>query len=215
MPGADTLTKHLICAVISREEGKWSRIPEPVFIDTMKCFTRFVREHFVSYGYYGFDRGFWTTRQVEAKLFRIGEMEYELAEENGKEIHLHIPSDTVLEEERLNDSVSCARLFLTEFYPEWGSASIRMESWLLSPALKELLHPGSRILWFQDAFDLLAWDPEPVDVLEWVFQVASGQQDTVVLSELPEKTSLQRKMKQYLLEGGKIGAGTGILVREF
>ena len=86
MPGAGILTEHLLTAVRNRSRGQWNRIPENIYIDTMKCFTRFVGEHFASYGYYGFDRGFWTTRQITARLFRIGQLEYEQAEGTDREI---------------------------------------------------------------------------------------------------------------------------------
>ena len=92
---------------------------------------------------------------------------------------------------------------------------MKTESWLLSPVLEELLPPGSNILRFQEACTVTACDPEPMDVLEWVFRVASGQQETVLLSQLPEDTSLQRGMKRFLLEGKKIGTASGILSREF
>ncbi len=71
LPGLKVLREHLVVSVENRASGVWRRFPEDVFIATMGCFSRFVREHFDSYGYYGFDRDFWTTRQVNAKLFRI------------------------------------------------------------------------------------------------------------------------------------------------
>lgn len=40
------------------------KIPEKIFADTMKCFTRFLKEHVVSFGCCGFDRDFWTGRQL-------------------------------------------------------------------------------------------------------------------------------------------------------
>ena len=81
--------------------------------------------------------------------------------------------------------------------------------------LKELLPPDSRILRFQEAFDIREDLPENDAALEWVFHVAGGQREGLDLSALPEETSLQRKMKALLLAGRKPGAAYGVLVRPF
>lgn len=52
-------------------------IGEDVFLATMKCFPRFIKEHLVSYGSYVFDREWWVARQISMQLLRIGELEYE------------------------------------------------------------------------------------------------------------------------------------------
>ena len=214
--GASELIRQLMTAVESRGSGAWKNIPEAIWTDTMRCFSRFVAEHRRFYGWDGFDRYGWTTRQIEAKLFRIGELEYELkeAESGQKEISLHIPSDVRLEPERLNASLREAKAFFLTFFPAWADAPRTCESWLLSPVLKELLPPGSRILMFQEAFDLRKTDPEDDAALEWVFYIAQGQRENLNLSDLPENTSLQRKMKAMMLKGGKPGSASGILKQE-
>ena len=212
--GAGILIRQLMTAAESRKYGAWKEIPEEIWTDTMKCFPRFVSEHRRSYGRDGFDRYGWTTRQIGAKLFRIGELEYEMAEEEGrKEIGLHIPTDVRMEARRLNASLQAAGEFVRRYFPEWTGAPVTCESWLLSPALKELLPEGSRILKFQEAFELQETYPEDDTALEWVFYVAEGQREGLDLSRLPEDTSLQRKMKAMLLEGRKPGAGKGVLIQ--
>ena len=215
--GAEMLIRQLMQAVESRKWGEWKRIPEDIWIATMKAFPRFIAEHRRSYGYDGFDRYGWTVRQAGARLFRIGELEYELAEnEPGKRvIRVHIPSDTKLEPALLNASLSRADAFLGEYFPEWADLPKICESWLLSPVLKELLPPESRILRFQSAFDLRETFPEDDAALEWVFRVAQGQREGLDMTKLPEETSLQKRMKALLLSGRKPGAGEGILVRPF
>ena len=66
------------------------QISETIFLDTMKCFPRFINEHLESYGTYGFDRDFWTMLQMAARLFRLGSLEYELTEAAGQKA-VHIP----------------------------------------------------------------------------------------------------------------------------
>lgn len=210
--GVSEICEHLLTALRNRKDGNWKDIPHDIWIATMKCFTRFVREYKSSYGSYGFDRGFWTTRQMNAKLFRIGELEYELREDSGV-IDLHIPSDTRLQTPLLEDSVEQARRFLAQWFPGWADKPMECESWLLAPALKELLADTSHILQFQSMFEISSTNAEAMDVLEWVFGLAAGQQKDVNLQELPEKTSLQKRMKQYLLDGGHVGIARGKFIK--
>ncbi|MCR5343694.1 MAG: acyltransferase domain-containing protein [Butyrivibrio sp.] len=214
IPGLKVLTEHLSGSVKNRESGVWQRFPEDIFVATMGCFSRFVREHFVSYGYYGFDRDFWTTRQVNAKLFRIGELEYEILDDDNT-LSLHIPSDAVMKSEALNESINRAKEFFAEYFPGKENCHIFCESWLLAPKLRTLLKEDSNIIRFQNAFDIEKEYPDSMDFLEWLFHVAGGQRDSVVFADLPEDTSLQRKAKELLLNGGCIGSGEGILIRRF
>ncbi len=215
--GAAELIHQMAEAVESRLEGAWKGLPERIWTDTMKCFPRFIGEYRRACGKDGFDRGFWTTRQIRARLFRIGELEYEMTDEPdaGKILSLHIPSDCRLEPERLNDSVREARAFFAEYFPEYAGAPMACESWLLSPALEELLPPQSRILAFRRAFDLTETDPEDDSAVEWVFHIAAEQRKGLRAETLPEDTSLQRGMKRMLLAGRKPGAARGTLARPF
>ena len=215
--GAAEAARQLRVAVENNWHGPWNPLPHDVFVDTLACFTRFVREHFESLGAYGFDRGFWTTRQINARLFRLGELEYELLEDGEKRsIALHIPSDCRLEPALLDDSVDRAKKFLAAYFPAWQNAPMTCESWLLSPALKDLLPPDSRILRFQRAFDLTPCaDDEREAVLQWVYRLTPPQQENVDLHALPEGTALQKSMKRFLLSGGVFTAASGPLARPF
>ena len=74
--GMKQLCCMLRCARKAREIYDRLGISKTIYLDTMAAFSRFVREHMESYGAYGFDRGFWTVRQVSGTLFRIGQLEY-------------------------------------------------------------------------------------------------------------------------------------------
>lgn len=192
--GFGTLARHLQCALKTYETYRFS---DDIFTETMKCFTRFVCEHKGSYGYYGFDRDFWTVRQLSGVLFRIGELEYEIREDG---IHLHIPSDAVLENARLRASWEAARAML-------GDGPMVCHSWLLSPDLPGLLDPDSRILDFQRNFAIHS--PEPDESFrQWVFK-DPGCPDR----QLPENTRLQRRLKAFILAGNTFRAARGTLAQ--
>lgn len=214
---ADTYTR-------SRYQEKG--IEKQIYRETMACFSRFVGEYYDAEGKIGFDRDFWTPRQVSLCLFRIGTLEYELLEqESRKVISIHIPSDARLTKEALGESYKEAKLFLEQFYKEWKNAPMECDSWLLSPVLSGLLDEDSKILLFQKAFWVTKTDSEAADYLEWVYHYSPGQAEKLldsckdgivnaeIISCLPTHTSLQKKMKAYLQQGGKVGTACGILQR--
>lgn len=214
--GALTLIRQLTQAVQSREDGPWADLPEDVWLATMGAFSRFVREHRRATGRCGFDRGFWTPRQVGATLFRLGTLEYELRrDDDGPFLDLHIPSDADLSPDALNASVEAARRFMAEYRPEWAAAPIRCDSWLLSPLLRELLPATSRICRFQAAFDLTGADPEDRSYIAWIFALTDGQANACDAEALPGDTALRRGVKDLLRRGRDVGSAAGVLARAF
>lgn len=204
--GFGILACELSCALKTFEIYEKLGISEEIYVDTMKCFGRFVREHRESYGCYGFDREWWTPRQISGLLFRIGELEYEMDTEYDRRICLHIPSDARLSAEGIEESLEAARKFFAEKFPDYAGAEIKCESWLLSPTLKELLPSSSKILGFQNYFVTEPLGTDEEEFMTWVFK-----RRDIPLADLPENTSLQRNLKKYLLSGKKMAAATGTL----
>jgi len=188
----------------------WLRagLPESVFRDTMAFATRYLNDGLKANGRYGFNAGWWFPRQLAMELFRLGSLEFELMpHEEGKRVYLHIPSDASLAPEAVDDSLSRFRAFAQEFYPSWTQAPMYCDSWLLSPVLGDLLPPSSRILGFQRRFRILSVDKENSGAISWVYPGHREPSD-----QLPENTSLQRRMKPFLLAGGKPGWAEGIML---
>lgn len=205
--GFKRLCYMLRCALNAKSVYDRLGISETIYIDTMGAFSRFVREHKESYGCYGFDRGSWTPRQVSCKLFRIGQMEYELTALGGTPVvSLHIPTDVDLRPDVLLPSMKAGIAELYRLFPECQGQKIYCHSWLLSPLLKDYLPDHSNILQFQNLFDI---EPEGIpgnDVLLWVFKNPKLPKE-----EYPENTSLQRKLKDFFLSGGRFLEGKGYL----
>lgn len=204
--GFKMLTLMLHTAVECKRDYDALGIPEEIYIASMSCFTRFVKEHMVSYGCYGFDRGFWTVRQLSLTVFRLGQLEYETTLHEGKKIiSMHIPNSSRLEQAELRKSYEMAKAFFAKYFPDYADVPYGCHSWLLSPNLKEILPESSRILYFQSQFIILGSEPSD-DYLEWAFQRSPAPK-----AELPERTSLQRSIKAFLLNGGTFCNGEGVL----
>lgn len=205
--GIKILACMLYCAAECYTKYEQLGISDKIFADTMKCFTRFISEHYESYGYYAFDRDWWTTRQISLQLFRIGQLEYELGVVDGKKtVKLHIPSDADITQEKCDESLREAKKLIETKFSDYAKCEWTCCSWLLSPALKKLLTVNSNILRFQKRFRILSCNEDEDEFLEWVYK-----RKDYPLNELPENTTLQRNMKIYLLSGGKVGDAFGIM----
>lgn len=203
--GLKILSAMLEAALLTWEEYARRGISEKTYFATMGCFSRFIREHMESFGVYGFDRWWWTGRQTSLQLFRIGSLEYELGTTDGKKwISVHIPSDADLSDEALDESLSEAHAFLHKFFPAYESVEFHCHSWLLSPTLGKLLPESSRINRFRNRFELQGFDEEADDYKLWVYK-----NKFLRTEDFPENTTLQKNMKEFLLQGGKVGAAWG------
>lgn len=208
--GFRELNCMLRCAMAAEARYSCLGISSQVYEDTFACFSRFVREYRESYGRYGFDRGFWTVRQISCKLFRIGQLEYELVRLDAQPvISLHIPSDASFRRDGLRASYLEARRLLGRAFPEYDGAPVFCQSWLLSPDLTGLLPRQSHILDFQRAFRITPLPDAADDVLQWVFK-----NPDLPPEQYPEDTTLQRNLKAFLLGGGIFRDAKGYLTED-
>jgi hypothetical protein len=193
------------CCSETYETYKDLGIDEKIFIATMKFCTRFICEHKRTYGNYAFTWAWWYPRQLTLSEFRIGELEFEFVKGETPHISIHIPSDANMKPDYVQKSFQNYHDFLEQFFPEWMYVDWYCESWMLSPALEQLLPSDSNIIKFQKLFCLESIDYESMAVLDWVYPGENPH-----IPSLPERTSLQRKMKKFLLDGGKVGWAKGI-----
>lgn len=210
--GDDPNGMKMLYVVLQMAGETWEKyrkkgIPADIFAQTMKLAPRFLRSRHGWSGEWKFVHGWWIWRELAMVEFRVGCLEYELVEEEGRRfISLHIPSDADMSAESIDASFASFRAFLHTYYPEWENLPWECDSWMMSPALEQLLPEGSKILAFQRRFQVLEENEDSMGVLEWVFPGYSE-----VSEHLPENTSLQRKMKKWLLGGKKVGWTRAVL----
>lgn len=178
-------------------------IDRTVFAATMKFCTRFIHEHKAAYGNYEFQWAWWFPRQLSMQEYRVEELEFEFIEEEQR-IYIHIPSDADMRPSRVQDTFKAFHAFLKKYYPKWLKAEWYCDSWMLSPVLDQLLDENSNVLQFNHLFQIESVDYDSLGALDWVFP---GKR--VPIADLQENTSLQKRMKKYLLGGGKVGWAKG------
>lgn len=184
-------------------------ISNDIFVATMKFCTRFLHEYHQTFQTYKFVWAWWFPRQISLNEYRIGALEYEFVDGKDREIAVHIPSDADLRKSSVAQSIKSFKEFRTEYYPEWADVDLTCDTWMLMPELKEMLGKESNILAFQNLFEIDTVDHDATWYMGWIFPGIE-----TVDEQLPEKTSLQRKIKEYLLAGKKFGIAKGHLKSE-
>ena len=69
-----------------------------------------------------------------------------------------------------------------------------------------MLKEGSNILGFQNRFEIFDEGQADTEFIQWLYNTKSTN-----YQDLPEKTSLQRNMKKYIISGGEIRNAYGRL----
>lgn len=207
----------LVCAVRARKEYEKRGIPDSIFLDTMSDIKIWCEnadnKGIKNYG--------WLKNHLRLELFRLGRLQFQLYECKNKTlnykklpfsygervIYVHIPQGERLDTERCRESFAAAELFFKRYFPGYGYKWYFCESWLLYEGNKEFMSEDSNILAFASLFDHCYSVKLDVQAIERVF----GKR-RLIKKRYPEKTSLQRALKRYMLSGGR--AGVGIAVRD-
>ena len=127
-------------------------------------------------------------------------------------VGLHIPPGGGMTEEKVNDAFAEAKEFLANCYPEFKYKAFKCESWLMDPMLAKILGDDSNIGKFVNRFTPICIKSGGRGVFNFVFLQPNPA--AVVVENLPEETSLQRKIKQLYLDGGCIYEMYGYIPRE-
>ena len=222
--GMALLAATTAAACLARQNYRSLNIEDTVFLETMKAIPRFITESKDLFGSWVYDRGFWSWRQTGCLLFRLGtlEFEYRLLEDceplpQGLQVgdpvlSVHIPSDAKISKEALNQSYAWAkRFFFEETEGPWKQdppKALICGTWLLADTLQQLLPETSGIRIFASDYQIYSRQQDSRSFFRWLYQLPAP----VPYEELPEHTSLQRKLKAYLLSGGHMGEAHGILI---
>lgn len=211
---------YYYCMFACEAYGKYRKrgIEDSVFFDTFRDIALWCGEYRSETGKCGIGRYVqdWFWRGFEGSMLRLGRLEFEEMEApeeivGGQRyiaagepvISVHVPAGEPLNREACLASIRQA-------YERFGKKrQYFCHSWLLFPGLKDILPQQSNIFGFRELFDVVQEDYREREA-EWrvfgrrFFRVADYAEDT----------SLRRNLKRYLLSGGTLGNGWGILKKE-
>lgn len=167
----------------------------------------------------GFSQMVWGSYFMNGKIIQVGRLQYEFDEEtpinvknykDGDYIYIHIPRGNNLNIEDVEKLIYESKEKLEKFYPEIDISRLLYytNTWLLSNELDNILDENSNILKFKNKFEIIEQTENIEDFLNFVFQEKGCN---INYENLKEETTLQNKLKKYILEGRKLHIGLGIL----
>ena len=164
---------------------------------------------------------YWYGEFFRLTRFKLGRLEFEeirykpeaykeILKKGDKVLTCHIPSAGPL----CRDDVIASLKRAYDFYPQYkinGVLPVAVHSWLLYPPYQGLVFPeGSNIYVFNNLFDIVEYAES--DKYGDLWRVFNVEYSEGCLPSLPEDTSMQRRLKEFLLEGNKMGDAHGILL---
>jgi len=121
----------------------------------------------------------------------------------------HIPSSGPLLTEDVMASLRRAYAFFGNTHRD-GKLIVTTSSWLVYPPYQGTVFPvGSNVYRFAALFDVISEKDTDFGDFWRVFNVPYSKE---TLANVPEDTSMRRRMKQYLQNGGIMGSGYGVIV---
>lgn len=193
-----------------------------MFWDNMKDFKCKNDECYNIKGTYGTFVTNWYVGLFELKRFSFERLQFEFGEyreqdiiidnykikQGYKVVFIHIPSSGSLEKDLVLKSLKKAYEFFSVIY-EQDKIIFICDSWLLYPKIKKIMPKNSNIVQFLDLFTILKINSQDDFADGWrIF----GKQWNDNYKELPEKTTMQKCFKSFLVNGNKLGIGLGLFV---
>lgn len=193
-------------------------IPETVIYDCLQDLRIWSNAYKAETGLSGISQWEWNGFSVRGEVIRLGRLQFqprvlikELAVSNRvfpagtPVLEVHIPAEEPLSPDSVTDSLRRAPAFFKTHFNQIFSL-YHCHSWLISPELPNFLPEQSRILQFMRRFTVYDVSADR-QAEERVFGCISDD-----FSEYPENTSLQGRLKQYILSGKTVGMGFGVIL---
>ena len=194
-------------AVLAWEQYEARGIAETVYVDTMRDLARWEEVCFERYGVHGLKEVGWLQLHVQLKIFALGQLQFEPLTEAECELppdvkglrifNVHIPKGADLSQREASYRQAL------DFFDLDAAVGV-CHSWLLSPKLRELLPPSSRILAFQGEYQIVWTDEKDRQAEERIFGHPCDD-----YASYPENSALQKAAKAALMRGEKIPVGYG------
>lgn len=224
MNGIHKFTVHqlflLFCAEETYKYYVMAKCSDELYWDAMKDLKYKMEETYQIYGVWGVYCGPWLASFILLKCFCLGRLQFEIVPSefhyelaghtlrpHDPVVNVHIPSFGKLSYEDVLDAYSRAAKFFGHLFPD-GAVWFHCETWMLYPKVNALL-PAGNMKRFSEDFDIVhaCIDPAQDDRYR-VFMLPPN----VPIEEYPEKNTLQRNLKAWLLEGNTMGVGFGLFL---
>lgn len=193
---------------VNTEKG----IPKEITVATLKDANIWIENYKTEFGKDGLAAYPWLFNHCLSDLFKLGRLQFRIRKchegiPGEYAIETHIPQGEPLVADDCFKSFAAAKEFFKKYFPEYSPECFMCDSWLLNPNLADILPEESNIVKF-----MRMWTPVPFKsdnsalAIERIFGFGFDAND---IANAPENTSLQCKLKIYLLSGGNMDITLG------
>lgn len=119
----------------------------------------------------------------------------------------HLPKGMDISKANVDEAFSTVKEIANQWYPDYEITALYCGSWLLDPALADILGADSKIAAYGARFARYPLLSAGQEVFSFVFPP-----NVTELDALPENTRLERGLKKLYLNGGYIHAFAGIIL---
>lgn len=193
-------------------------IDEKIYYDTMSDIKIWCEKT----GNKGIREYMWLRNHVKFELFRLGRLQFQLYECKNKTllynklpfrygdklINVHIPEGEKLTGDKCEESFTMAGEFFAKYFPDYKYEYYLCESWLLFEGNREFMRDDSNIVKFMDMFEPCYSMRIDVQAIERIY----GKRQ-LFKKNYSEDTDLQKRAKDYMIKGNKLGVGIAVRKR--
>ena len=146
---------------------------------------------------------------IEPKTCRLEKGEWQCVLRRGDPVvSVHIPASGPLDEAAVGESFAMAKEFFATYFPRFSYRAFVCYSWLMDMQLVDILGEDTNISRFVSRFHTLTMKSEGAGALRFVFH---RPDKNFPYSDLPERTTLERKLKALYLNDRVIYEAYGYL----
>ncbi len=214
-----------------REKG----IDDEIFFDTMSDIKIWIDDHKTRTGEWGLYELHWIMHHMNVNIFKLGRLQFQKLFYYGKKpyndgrhklslgkkvVYVHIPRGERLDISKCEESFKMANEFFKKYYPEYPNDIFVCHSWLLHSGNKNYMKADGNIVRFSNLFNVTEEYEFPADTYLWVY--GKKPKNKVLLKckkktgsygnteNMPQNTSLQKALTEYINNGGNLGVSVGI-----
>ena len=215
--GDNFLTALYQCEALEQKFREMG-IGQTVLYDTLSDLKLWTDVWYDQSGELGLMETGWLSNHFSGKLFRLGRLQFCMGKamedvpayglkQNDPVIEIHIPAGEPMGIEACKASITGARSFFAQHFPEYAYRCFTCHSWLLDKSLEAFLDRDSNILAFQGIFDVVSAEKSDA-LLKYIFGWGT---DREVLPLCKPASSLAKCVQNHALSGGKFYVGYGVL----
>ncbi len=212
---------YLYFCEAAEKESNARGIDHRVLMDTLADLRRWTDTWSAIQGGLALGELAWLKHHLSGKLFRLGSLQFamgdaylDIAEKSLQKgdavIEVHIPANTDLSPEACRASFAQAKAFFTTYFPKYTYRYFTCHSWMLDDTLKQVMRPDSKILAFQDLFDVVH-NEESNDLLRYMFRWDITPE---TLANAEPISGTAAKVKDRVLAGESFQMSFGVIEKD-